>query len=82
MLLFLLTEASPHNVYGAAEASPGYSSSGQNLYVAAPVRGGDARRGPMSHEQLDQPPRPPPPRNEGNWIEGPNSKTERNTKII
>ncbi|CAH0596423.1 unnamed protein product [Chrysodeixis includens] len=57
-------EASPLNVYGAAEASPGYSSSGQNLYVAAPVRGGDARRGPMSHEQLDQPPRPPPPRNE------------------
>ncbi|KAH9638386.1 hypothetical protein HF086_004188 [Spodoptera exigua] len=57
-------EATPHNVYGAAEASPGYSSSGQNLYVAAPVRGGDARRGPMSHEQLDQPPRPPPPRNE------------------
>ncbi|XP_075984641.1 zonula occludens-like protein polychaetoid isoform X2 [Anticarsia gemmatalis] len=57
-------EATPHNVYGAAEASPGYSSSGQNLYVAAPVRGGDARRGPMSHETPDQPPRPPPPRNE------------------
>ncbi|XP_073959371.1 tight junction protein 1-like isoform X3 [Choristoneura fumiferana] len=56
-----------HNVYAGAEPlSSAYSSSGQNLYVAAPVRGGpggDARRGPMSHE-VEQPPRPPPPRND------------------
>lgn len=59
-------DAPSHNVYpGAEPLSPAYSSSGQNLYVAAPVRGGsgDARRGPMSHE-VEQPPRPPPPRND------------------
>ncbi|CAH0760628.1 unnamed protein product [Diatraea saccharalis] len=58
-------EAQPHNVYtGGGEAiSPAYSSSGQNLYVAAPVRGNENRRGQMPHEH-DQPPRPPPPRNE------------------
>ncbi|XP_063372486.1 tight junction protein ZO-1-like isoform X1 [Cydia amplana] len=56
-----------HNVYAGAEPmQSAYSSSGQNLYVAAPVRGGpagDSRRGPMSHE-VEQPPRPPPPRND------------------
>ncbi|KAL0818884.1 hypothetical protein ABMA28_008200 [Loxostege sticticalis] len=58
-------EATPHNAYtGAEPVSSAYSSSGQNLYVAAPVRGSEGRRGPMSHEGHDQPPRPPPPRNE------------------
>ncbi|XP_047511104.1 tight junction protein ZO-1 isoform X12 [Pieris napi] len=58
-------EATPHNAYpnnsGESLSSP-YSSSGQNLYVAAPVRGSDNRRGQMSLD--DQPPRPPPPRND------------------
>ncbi|CAH4027442.1 unnamed protein product [Pieris brassicae] len=58
-------EATPHNTYpnnsGESLSSP-YSSSGQNLYVAAPVRGSDNRRGQMSLD--DQPPRPPPPRND------------------
>ncbi|XP_045779275.1 tight junction protein ZO-1 isoform X4 [Maniola jurtina] len=57
-------EATPHTTYpnsGEAMSSP-YSSSGQNLYVAAPVRGADNRRGPMSLDE--QPPRPPPPRND------------------
>ncbi|KAJ0172143.1 hypothetical protein K1T71_012116 [Dendrolimus kikuchii] len=60
-------EASPHNAYSTTEPiSSAYSSSGQNLYVAAPVRGGsgDSRRGPLPHESAEQPPRPPPPRNE------------------
>lgn len=57
---------------GAEPISSAYSSSGQNLYVAAPVRGGignigDGRRGPMSLEH-DQPPRPPPPRNDGSIL--------------
>ncbi|XP_072933255.1 uncharacterized protein pyd isoform X4 [Epargyreus clarus] len=51
----------PTHVYpGAEPLSSAYSSSGQNLYVAAPVRGGE-RRG---HENHEQPPRPPPPRND------------------
>ncbi|CAH2230718.1 jg12019 [Pararge aegeria aegeria] len=57
-------EATPHNTFpatGESMSSP-YSSSGQNLYVAAPVRGADNRRGPPSHEE--HPPRPPPPRND------------------
>ncbi|CAG4959566.1 unnamed protein product [Colias eurytheme] len=61
-------EATPINSYpnnsGESLSSP-YSSSGQNLYVAAPVRGAENnRRGPMSLEGHDQPPRPPPPRND------------------
>nr|XP_026500123.1 tight junction protein ZO-1-like [Vanessa tameamea] len=55
-------EATPHTTYpssGDTMSSP-YSSSGQNLYVAAPVRGADNRRGPLD----EQPPRPPPPRND------------------
>ncbi|XP_026332082.1 tight junction protein ZO-1 isoform X3 [Hyposmocoma kahamanoa] len=62
-------EATPNVYSGGEQLSSAYSSSGQNLYVAAPVRGGaggagDLRRGPMSHEGHDQPPRPPPPRND------------------
>nr|XP_032522692.1 tight junction protein ZO-1-like [Danaus plexippus plexippus] len=50
-------EAAPHTYPNSSEAmSSPYSISGQNLYVAAPVRG-DRR-----HD--DQPPRPPPPRND------------------
>lgn len=66
----MVTEATPHNVYSGGSGEPmssAYSSSGQNLYVAAPVRGGpggDARRG-QPHDAHDQPPRPPPPRNDG-----------------
>ncbi|XP_013186154.2 tight junction protein ZO-1 isoform X3 [Amyelois transitella] len=57
-------EAPAHNVYSGnnEQISPAYSSSGQNLYVAAPVRGGSNDRRAMSHDE--QPPRPPPPRSE------------------
>ncbi|XP_048478181.1 tight junction protein ZO-1 isoform X4 [Plutella xylostella] len=59
-----------YNSLGADPISPAYSSSGQNLYVAAPVRGGagpEGRgRGPMAME-AEQPPRPPPPRNEADY---------------
>ncbi|XP_050682383.1 tight junction protein ZO-1 isoform X3 [Leptidea sinapis] len=55
-------EATPLNSFpnnGSESLSSPYSSSGQNLYVAAPVRGSE-RRGNHEHE----PPRPPPPRND------------------
>ncbi|XP_059051830.1 tight junction protein ZO-1-like isoform X3 [Achroia grisella] len=54
-------EAGSHNVYssGTEPLSSAYSSSGQNLYVAAPVRT-ERRAAP----DIDQPPRPPPPRTE------------------
>ncbi|KPJ18540.1 Tight junction protein ZO-2 [Papilio machaon] len=48
-------EASPLS-YGAESLSYG---SGQNVYVAAPVRGAEPRRA-----DSDQPPRPPPPRSD------------------
>ncbi|XP_013166014.1 PREDICTED: tight junction protein ZO-1 isoform X2 [Papilio xuthus] len=48
-------EASPLS-YGAESLSYG---SGQNVYVAAPVRGAESRR-----PDADQPPRPPPPRSD------------------
>ncbi|CAH2054283.1 unnamed protein product, partial [Iphiclides podalirius] len=49
-------EAAPH----AYSAEPLSYGSGQNVYVAAPVRGSDPRR-----SEADQPPRPPPPRSDG-----------------
>ncbi|KAI5645821.1 PDZ domain (Also known as DHR or GLGF) domain-containing protein [Phthorimaea operculella] len=57
----------PPTVYSSTEsnmASP-YAGSGQNLYVAAPVRGGqgESRRPPPPLDH-DQPPRPPPPQHD------------------
>ncbi|XP_049885521.1 tight junction protein ZO-1-like isoform X3 [Pectinophora gossypiella] len=60
-------EATPTHQYSGtdpAHQTP-YSGGGQNLYVAAPVRGGamEQRRPPPPHEH-EQPPRPPPPQHD------------------